>query len=106
MSEISAVRRSRTYLAYAYNLFDIYGSHLISMDELLAESKAMQYQRTNTVFVLIGNDEIRTTQAWKILRAESVPNLYLIEGGINHWLRIYAYSEFRFRNVLLHNNDD
>lgn len=89
-----------------YNLFHIYGSRLISMDELLAESRAMQYEGANTVFVLIGNDETRTTQAWKILRAQSVPNLYLLEGGINQWLRTYADSEFRLRNALLNNDDD
>jgi len=44
----------------------------------------------NTVFVTISNDEAAATEAWKILRAESVPNIYILEGGINAWLKSYA----------------
>jgi hypothetical protein len=40
----------------------------------------------NTVFVTISNDEAAATEAWKILVAESVPNVYILEGGINNWI--------------------
>ena len=39
------------------------------------------------------NDEIAATEAWKILQAESVPNVYILEGGLNNWLDTFASEE-------------
>jgi hypothetical protein len=41
----------------------------------------------------MSNDEAAATEAWKILVAESVPNVYILEGGINGWLEIFANEE-------------
>ena len=89
-----------------YNQFHIQGARLLSMNELVIESKAMQFELANTVFVLIGNDETRATAAWKILKAESVPNLYLLEGGINYWLNFFADEEFLQENALTQYDED
>ena len=89
-----------------YNQFHIHGSRLLSMNELLTESKAMQFELANTVFVLISNDETRATDAWKTLKAESVPNLYLLEGGVNNWLSLFADKEFLEDNALAQREDD
>jgi rhodanese-related sulfurtransferase len=74
-----------------YNLFHLEGARHLSMeaipsitDELLAS------YAPNTVYVVISNDETAATQAWRILVAESIPNVYILEGGINHWLSIFA----------------
>ncbi|RLA04923.1 MAG: sulfurtransferase [Gammaproteobacteria bacterium] len=83
-----------------YNQFHIFGSQLMPMDEIQTQSKAMQLELGNTVFVLISNDEARATEAWKILKAESVPNLYLLEGGINGWLKVFAEVEFLEKNAI------
>ena len=48
----------------------------------------------NTLFVTISNDETAATEAWKILKAESVQNVYILEGGINGWLDTYAHGAF------------
>ena len=42
-------------------------------------------------------DEIEATEAWKVLIAESVPNVYILEGGINGWLDIFAAEEIGIR---------
>jgi hypothetical protein len=55
----------------------------ILTDELLDEP-------SNTLFVLVSNDETNATEAWKLLVAESVINVYLLEGGINAWLESFA----------------
>jgi len=89
-----------------YNQFHIHGSQLLPMEKLLTESKAMQYELANTVFVLISNDEQRATQAWKILKAESIPNLYLLEGGINNWLSMFADQQFLETNAIKHPQED
>ena len=46
----------------------------------------------NAVVVLVSNDEILATRAWKQLMAIAKPNAYILEGGINHWLNIYGVS--------------
>jgi len=89
-----------------YNQFHIHGANLLSMDNLLVASKAMQFELANTVFVLISNDEARATEAWKILKAESLPNLYLLEGGVNGWLAMFADEQFLKDNLLADPKDD
>jgi rhodanese-related sulfurtransferase len=77
-----------------YNLFHIHGALSLPaggiksrVNELLLEPAA------NTVYVVMSNDEGLATEAWRILTAESVPNVYILEGGINHWLKIFAAKE-------------
>jgi len=38
----------------------------------------------------MSNDETAATEAWKFLVAESVPNVYLLEGGINNWIATFG----------------
>lgn len=47
----------------------------------------------NRVVILMSNDEETATEAWKILQAESVPNVYILEGGINEWISVFGESE-------------
>jgi hypothetical protein len=77
-----------------YNLFHLRGARNIPQNqvktiipELLSEPAA------NTVYVVMSNDEIAATEAWKILTAESVSNVYILEGGINHWIKIFASED-------------
>jgi 3-mercaptopyruvate sulfurtransferase SseA len=44
----------------------------------------------NSVIVTISDDEDKATQAWKVLYAHQVPNIYLLEGGINAWLKVFS----------------
>jgi hypothetical protein len=54
----------------------------------------------NTLFVTMSNDEAKATEAWKILQAESVPNAYILEGGINNWLETFGEDDLtKNRNV-------
>jgi hypothetical protein len=32
-------------------------------------------------------------QAWKLLQAESVSNVYLLEGGVNNWIQVFGAGE-------------
>jgi len=38
----------------------------------------------------VSNDETAATKAWKVMVAESVPNAYILEGGIHGWLDIFS----------------
>jgi rhodanese-related sulfurtransferase len=77
-----------------YNLYHIKGALNVPLDQLpgivpdlLAEPPA------NSVFVLMSNDEIAATEAWKQLAAASVPNVYLLEGGVNNWIAVFGRDE-------------
>jgi rhodanese-related sulfurtransferase/uncharacterized membrane protein (DUF485 family) len=74
-----------------YNLFHIEGARNVPMDRLLDLAKELQASYIpNQVVVLMSNDEVAATQAWKTLTAESVSNLYILEGGINNWLAVFS----------------
>jgi rhodanese-related sulfurtransferase len=78
-----------------YNLFHILDAERVdptALDTLIAE---LHEAPANTVFVVMSNDEAAATEAWKILVAEAVPNVYILEGGINHWLDTFAGEEFK-----------
>lgn len=60
----------------------------------------------NTLFVLISNDETAATDVWKTLTAESVHNVYILEGGINNWLDLYTTDEFKAEHPRIEVADD
>ena len=41
----------------------------------------------------LSNDEAGATEAWKILVAESVPNVYILEGGVNNWIATFGEDD-------------
>jgi uncharacterized protein len=77
-----------------YNLFHLHGAKNISLEDLPAYIPEIHAQQAlNTVFVVVSNDEGAATQAWKTLVAESVPNAYILEGGINNWISTFGKNE-------------
>jgi len=73
-----------------YNQFHLQGAVHVPLEDVLEKSTEFQFELANTVIVAMSNDEVAATEAWKILKAESVPNTYILEGGINAWLNTYA----------------
>ena len=47
----------------------------------------------NTVYILMSNDEAAAVQAWKTLVASSVPNVYILEGGVNNWIAFFGNDD-------------
>jgi hypothetical protein len=47
----------------------------------------------NVVNVLVSNDEELSTNAWKYLVGESVPNLYILQGGVNNWIAVFGETD-------------
>ncbi|MFM8322479.1 MAG: YeeE/YedE thiosulfate transporter family protein [Chloroflexota bacterium] len=77
-----------------YNLFHIQGAQLVAVDQLIPLSKQLiAGTAANVVYVVMSNDEQSATLAWKTLVGESVPNVYILEGGINNWLKMFAAEE-------------
>ena len=54
---------------------------------LLAEPPA------NTVYIVMSNDETAAVQAWKVLSTSSVPNVYILEGGVNNWIAFFGKED-------------
>jgi len=77
-----------------FNLYHIKGTINIPLDklptiipDLLTEPPA------NSVFVLMSNNETAATKAWKQLSASTVPNVYILEGGLNNWIAFFGKQE-------------
>ena len=89
-----------------YNQFHLRGAVHVPVNEVQARAKDFQFELANTVFVLMSNDEQAATEAWKILKAESVPNIYILEGGINGWLDTYAAGSFDEEDLVVSRQED
>ena len=66
--------------------YDLAGSVPLPLVDVQEKARELQFELANTLFVTISNDEAAATEAWKILKAESVQNVYILEGGVNRWL--------------------
>jgi rhodanese-related sulfurtransferase len=84
-----------------YNLFHIIDSHHVPLNELSDIASDLLLEPPNTVFIVMSNDESAATEAWKSLLSESVPNVYILEGGINTWLDTFADEEFIAEHPLI-----
>jgi rhodanese-related sulfurtransferase len=89
-----------------YNLFHILDSEHIPLAEIEDRAPILNLQPANTLFVVLSNDETQATEAWRTLVAESVPNVYVLEGGINGWLDTFADEEFIRTNRQSEHVDD
>ena len=76
-----------------WNQFHLVDAERVPVQQLTAQRKRMRSLPENAVVVLVSNDEILATSAWKQLMAIAKPNAYILEGGINHWLNIYGVSD-------------
>jgi len=77
-----------------YNLYHIEDAVNVPIDRLgEVVSVLLTEPPTNTVFVVMSNDESDAVQAWKYLSASSVLNVYVLEGGINNWIAFFGSEE-------------
>ncbi len=74
-----------------YNLFHLRNSRSVSLDRLAdaAFVKTLAAMPANTVFFTVSWDEKAATEAWKRLKARGLPNVYIVEGGINRWHEVF-----------------
>jgi rhodanese-related sulfurtransferase len=89
-----------------FNRFHILDAENVPLADLPAAIPEMQTNPANTVYVLMSNDESTATDAWMTMVAESVPNVYILSGGVNGWLETFADEEFRAASVIADVPDD
>jgi hypothetical protein len=78
-----------------FNVFHVGGARRVSPEALLRpeDYERLLAQPASTVTFLVGNGEGTALETWKGLKALGVPNLYVVEGGINRWLELYPVPE-------------
>jgi hypothetical protein len=80
-----------------YNLYHLADSIHVPLDRLASIVPALLTEpAANTVFITIGNDEQAAVKAWKLLVASRVPNVYILEGGINRWIATFGADDGPF----------
>jgi rhodanese-related sulfurtransferase len=84
-----------------YNQFHILDAEHLPVANVLERASELRLMPANTIFVLMSNDELAATEAWRLLIAESVPNVYILEGGINNWITTFADTEFVTGNQIV-----
>ena len=75
-----------------YNLFHIIDSRRLPPSQWSASW--MKQLPTDSVKVLISNDERRAEEAFRQLALEDVPHLYILAGGVNHWLEVFGNGKY------------
>jgi rhodanese-related sulfurtransferase/uncharacterized membrane protein (DUF485 family) len=77
-----------------FNLYHLDGALNAPLEKLAAVIPALLTEPpANSVFVLMSNDETAATDAWKQLVASAVPNVYILEGGVNNWISFFGSEE-------------
>jgi len=71
-----------------FNLFHIIDSEHVTMEQI-RDSDWVRELPTDTILVLVSNDEKRASDAWKLLSVQKVVNLYILAGGINFWIQLF-----------------
>ena len=77
-----------------FNLFHVGGARRVDPAalETPAELKRLRDRPATSVAFLVSNDEEHSAAAWKRLVALGVPNLYVVEGGMNRWLELFPVA--------------
>ena len=81
---------------YDYNLFHLRWSRHIPLNALesaVPELKAIAKETPATVFMIVSDGEVQATEAWKILAAYKVPNIYILDGGLNKWIEVFGEED-------------
>ncbi len=81
-----------------YNLYHIEGAINAPLERIGEIVPSLLSEAAdNTVFLVMGNDETAAVQAWRILSTDGVPNVYILEGGINNWIAFFGTEEDALR---------
>jgi len=77
-----------------FNIFHIVNARNIPLEQLPNYLPVLtSATEPNLVNFVVSNDDELATQAWKYLVAESVPNVYILDGGINAWITSFGEND-------------
>jgi len=74
-----------------FNLFHLENARRVDMAKVydIAFIKQLTDAPANTIVVVMSNDETDAAQAYRLLKAQGVLNLYILGGGVNRWLEVF-----------------
>jgi len=78
-----------------YNKFHLESSKNIKFNAIEDSSlaKELKEKPANNINIIMSNDETLALKAYRILRAQGVINIYILNGGINNWLKQFPLPE-------------
>lgn len=76
-----------------WNQFHLADAERVALDQLPSQRDRLRALPENAVVVVVGNDEMLATEAWKHLMVIARPNAYILAGGLNLWLDLYGLPE-------------
>ncbi|MBI3163575.1 MAG: YeeE/YedE family protein [Chloroflexi bacterium] len=77
-----------------YNLYHIESAVNVPQNRLAEVLPVLLTEPpANSVFIVMSNDETAAVEAWKFLSASAVPNVYILEGGVNNWIRVFGQDD-------------
>jgi len=89
-----------------FNLFHIEDAEHYTMERLETMAGTLRLEPSNAVFVVMSNNEDLSTEAWKMLIAQQLHNVYILEGGINYWLDVFADGHGHNAKLVLQSGED
>jgi hypothetical protein len=81
-----------------FNLFHLKDAIRTDPDDITPVPNRVAQAPQNTVIVTVSNDEKNAVEAWKALVAQKVPNVYILAGGMNAWLQLFAGDSKEFHH--------
>lgn len=93
-----------------YNIFHLKYAENIPLDDINEWIPSFLLAESNTLYVVMSNDEGLATEAWKMMVSESIPNVYILEGGLNNWLALFTedmeqITSIKGEEMLMYNFD-
>ena len=89
-----------------FNLFHIEDAQHFTLEQLEADVGTLRLEPSNAVFVVMSNNEELSTEAWKMLVAQQLHNVYILEGGINYWLDVFADGHGHNAKLVMHPGEE
>ena len=75
-----------------FNSYHIPGSIHIPFEQLGDVEKSDVFDKTK-MLILASNGNTRAGQAWLLLRQMGYEDVYILAGGLNHWVQIFSNPE-------------
>ncbi|HSG45482.1 MAG TPA: rhodanese-like domain-containing protein, partial [Anaerolineales bacterium] len=77
-----------------YNLYHIEGAVNVPLAQIEDVIPVLLSEPpVNTVYIVMSNDEDAAVSAWKTVVASTVPNVYILEGGVNNWIAFFGADD-------------
>jgi len=82
----------------AFNVFHLRDARRVGLADMHQLASHPKFD-TKALKVFIAADEADAEQAWRYATAAGIPNIYVLEGGVNLWLTVFRDQETQARTA-------